>query len=81
LYHIQETLGFGSVIIDSKGVGRYVVSNKTHVLSLIYLFSGNLILSKRLIQFNNWVTSFNSIYNMNLQLHNDCLKLTLNSAW
>jgi hypothetical protein len=81
LYHIQETLGFGSVTTDAKGIGRYIVSNKDHILLLIYLFSGNIILSKRLIQFNNWVTSFNSIYGMDLHLQSKCLKLTLNSAW
>ena len=31
LYHIQETLGFGSVTIDAKGIGRYIVSNKDHI--------------------------------------------------
>jgi len=81
LYHIQETLGFGSVTTDAKGVGRYIVSNKNHILLLIYLFSGNIVLSKRLIQFNNWVTFFNSIYGMDLHLQSKCLKLTLNSAW
>lgn len=48
---------------------------------LIYLFSGNLILSKRLIQFNNWVTPFNTIHGMNLPLQSNCINLTLNSAW
>jgi len=37
LYHIKETLGFGGVVIDSKGVGRYTVSNRDHILLLIGL--------------------------------------------
>jgi len=80
LYYIPEILGFSSVTIDAKGVRRYIVSNKYHILLLIYLFTGNLILSKRLIQFNNWVTSFNTIYGINLHLQSKYLKFTFNSA-
>lgn len=81
LHHIKETLGFGVVTEDAGGVGRYTVSHKSHILLLIYLFSGNLVLSKRLTQFNNWVSFFNSLHGTNLALQKNALCLTLNSAW
>jgi len=58
---IKDTLGFGTVTIDSKGIGRFTVSNRDHIFLLILLFSGNFALSKRLTQFNTWVSAFNSL--------------------
>jgi LAGLIDADG endonuclease len=81
LYHIRDVLGFGSVSIDSKGIGRYQVSAREHILLLIYLFSGNLILNKRVTQFNAWVTAFNSLTGRSIALCNEALQLTLNTAW
>lgn len=68
---IKDTLGFGTVTIDSKGIGRYTVSNRDHIFLLILLFSGNLVLSKRLAQFNTWVSAFNA-------LTGNCLELCFN---
>jgi hypothetical protein len=81
LYHIQETLGFGSVYIDSKGIARYTVSDRKSILLLIYLFSGNLVLPKRLRQLNEWVSAFNNITGASLALCYATVKLTLDSAW
>jgi len=81
LYHIQKTLGFGLIIKDSKGYTRYVVTHRKDILSLILLFSGNIVLSKRLLQFNKWVITYNTLTNNNFQLYNNTTKLTLESAW
>jgi hypothetical protein len=62
-------------------MGRYTVSNRKHILLLIYLFSGNLVLSKRLTQFNTMVTAFNSITGSCLALCFNTVSLTLDSAW
>lgn len=78
---IKDTLGFGTVTIDSKGIGRYTVSNRDHIFLLILLFSGNLVLSKRLAQFNTWVYAFNALTGNCLELCFNPVRLTLDSAW
>lgn len=56
LYHIKETLGFGTVKYD-KGVNsyRFIVSDITSLTILAHLFNGNLFLKHRIEQLDKWI--------------------------
>ena len=59
LEYIQEILGFGKVIPQSKITSRYVTQNKKEIEILIHLFNGNLILPRRKKQFEKFIKGFN----------------------
>lgn len=54
---------------------RYMVDDKNSIKILISLFNGNLVLDKKISQFNNWLKLFNisEVYNKILP--------SLNDAW
>jgi hypothetical protein len=60
LEFIQETLGFGKVIPQSKTTSRYVTQNKKEIELFVYLFNGNLILPRRKEKFEEFVKGFNA---------------------
>jgi hypothetical protein len=49
LYHIQSTLGFGTVR-KSGNYYRYFVEDFKGVVLLCFIFNGNLVLSNRITQ-------------------------------
>lgn len=58
LYLIKKELGFGHVnSFIRKGVKYFVyrVSSRENIQRIIQLFNGNLVLTKRKIQFHNWL--------------------------
>lgn len=55
LHKIRTELGFGSVSVDKQGYWKYSVSDKKGIQRLISLFYGNLVLPKRIHQFQVWV--------------------------
>lgn len=59
LEYIQETLGFGKVIPQSKITSRYVTQNKKEIEILVHLFNGNLILPSKKVKFENFIKNFN----------------------
>lgn len=58
LYLIKKTLGFGSVKI-SKRKGKtywvYKIHSKKNLQKILFLFNGNLVLTKRKMQFERWL--------------------------
>lgn len=58
LYLIKKTLGFGSVKISKRKSGKYWVYkiySKKNIQKIIHLFNGNLVLTKRKVQFERWL--------------------------
>lgn len=80
LYEVQKVLGFGEVKLYGNYY-RYIVSEVDSILLLFYLFNGNLVLSHRLKQLENWVIALNSSEDLNLVLNTRLLKPTLRDAW
>ena len=60
LEFIQETLGFGKVIPQSKVTSRYLTQNKKEIELFVHLFNGNLILPRRKEKFEEFVKGFNA---------------------
>lgn len=61
LQYIQQTLGFGSVIVQSLGgqTHRFVVQNKVGIRLLCHLFNGNLVFPVRQAKFLVLLAEFN----------------------
>lgn len=61
LHYIRDTLGFGSVIIQStaNSTHRFVVQDKASVWLLCQLFNGNLVFPVRQAKFLAFLTAFN----------------------
>lgn len=65
LKKIRSELGFGTVFTYSQAgrvYARYLVTDKNGILSLIYLFNGNIHLQKVHERFTVWVEHSNSIF-------------------
>lgn len=97
LIHIQEILGFGSILHVVKGNHyRYTVQDNKNILILCNLFNGNLVIKNRIIQLNKWAEHLNkTIKNKNSHLRTrnhvnesflidfiwNPVHFTLNDAW
>lgn len=58
LFLIKKTLGFGYVTISKRKSGKYwvyKVYSKKNIQKIIRLFNGNLVLTKRKVQFEKWL--------------------------
>ena len=83
LYFIKERLGFGQVRVQDKlqNTHHFRVRDKTNLLKIITLFNGRLILEKRRVQFNKWLTAFNLKYKMSVDILQHHLEPALSNAW
>jgi hypothetical protein len=55
LYMVQATLGFGRVYMAGPNAAQFVVFAKAEVVLISVLFAGNLVLSKKRKQFDDWL--------------------------
>lgn len=60
LYRIRSILGFGKVS-SYNGIGRYIISDMKGIERLIFIFNGNLLLTKTNERFNNWLNKYNEL--------------------
>jgi LAGLIDADG endonuclease len=78
LKSIKETLGMGRVTsykqkTKVKGgeeiriYGRYLVDNPQDITALIYLFNGHLHIKKCQKKFEQWILTYNNLYNTNIK--------------
>lgn len=86
LQKIRQTLGIGCVstfLQQGSRYGRFVVQNKDKIACLIVLFNGNIQLQKVQTRFENWVITFNQIYNNNIQVlpKRQPHDISLQTAW
>lgn len=58
LYHIKDTLGFGTVK-HFNGFSRYIVNNKKDLEILISIFNGNIVLDNVKLRFKRWLDFYN----------------------
>lgn len=66
LYTIKKELGFGTVTAitatqNQNAHYRYTVSKLKHIKLLVFLFNGNLLLTKAQIRFVKWLECFNNL--------------------
>lgn len=84
---IQKKLGFGKTsFYQNKKWGimhRLTVEKKEHVQRLLHLFNGNLVLPKRYVQFEKWVSMARqkNICPPNFSLKKQRVKVSLKNAW
>jgi hypothetical protein len=81
LYQIKEKLGFGNITFDSKAnTYRYKVLDKPTLFKLALLFNGNLLLSHRINQLEEWIIILNLKFNI-IIFNNKNINISLNDAW
>lgn len=81
LHYIRTNLGFGKVS-KYNSYSRYIVANKTHVDKLIFIFNGNLVLSKTNFRFIDWLKARNFYSTEKIEYLNQESKLKFNdNAW
>ena len=80
LYKVKKGLGFGSVSKDRNFL-RFRVDDKRGIQRLQSIFNGNLVLPKRRIQFENWVSFKKKVQHSTFCLYNRPLMPTLKTAW
>lgn len=64
LFLIKKELGFGNVNSYSRGTEKYFVyrvSSRQNIQRIVELFNGNLVLTKRKLQFHNWLKVASSL--------------------
>lgn len=92
LFYIKKGLGFGRVqkytrSDTSEIYWSYLVDNKPNVQRIISLFNGNLVLPKRIVQFQKWIqiaATVNCLPSKFVNKQQDpasSISLTLNSGW
>jgi hypothetical protein len=59
LHHIQNVLGFGSVVKQGPRTHRFSVYQLAHIKALILLFNGNIVLPTRKPRFNAFINQYN----------------------
>jgi Cytochrome C and Quinol oxidase polypeptide I/LAGLIDADG endonuclease len=59
LHHIQNVLGFGSVVKQGPRTHRFSVYQLAHLKALILLFNGNIVLPTRKPRFNAFINQYN----------------------
>nr|YP_009184873.1 putative LAGLIDADG homing endonuclease [Jenufa minuta]ALO63004.1 putative LAGLIDADG homing endonuclease [Jenufa minuta] len=84
LFQIKKTLGFGSVIMSKKAnYWLYKVDDKKNFQRIILLLNGNLVLTKRYVQFNNWIEMAKKKDYLPLNFQNKQIKrqVSTKTAW
>lgn len=84
LYRIKKTLGFGSVKESAnKRYWIYKVDDKKNFQRIFFLLNGNLVLTKRYIQFNNWIKIANQLNFLpaNFQFKSIKRQISKQTAW
>ncbi len=85
MHKIRTILGFGVVYEIKKSDGsiysRYYTNKKENLLRLIYLFNGNLILTKKRIQFESFLLMVQKLWGIQIVLKEWTAKISLNNAW
>ena len=80
LYKVKKGLAFGSVSKD-RNFYRFRVDDKRGIQRLQSIFNGNLVLPKRRIQFENWISFKKKVQHSTFCLYNRSLMPTLKTAW
>ena len=81
LHYIRTNLGFGRVS-KYNSYSRYIVADKRHVDKLIFIFNGNLVLSKTKFRFIDWLKARNSYSTEKIEYINQESLLNFNdNAW
>jgi hypothetical protein len=61
LYHVQEVLSFGRVILDKvSNCYRFIIEDLSSMYKLAHLFNGNIILENRIDQLAKWLSVLES---------------------
>jgi hypothetical protein len=84
LHKIRKVLGFGRVLEYEKNgrkYARFYTSKREHILRLVVLFNGNLVLTKRREQFEEWLNVINQGWQLNIPLKHWTGCVTLQNAW
>jgi hypothetical protein len=84
LHKIHKLLGFGRILEyekNGKKYARFYTSKREHILRLVYLFNGNLVLTKRREQFTEWLNAINQGWQLNIPIKPFTGCVTLQNAW
>lgn len=84
MYKIRTTLGFGkisSLMYNNKIYWKYSVKNKLNLQRMMFLFNGNLVLSKKYVEFEKWVTLGEAILPKKFDLQKQQQCISLNNGW
>jgi hypothetical protein len=92
LFYIKKSLGFGRVRKYTRSetgeiYWTYLVDSKANVKRIIALFNGNLVLPKRIVQFQKWIQIAEKVNCLPSNFVNkqkdpaSSVPLTLNSGW
>jgi LAGLIDADG endonuclease len=84
LYYIKKELGFGSIIIRNephRNVGVFYITGQQNFYKLITIFNGNLCSEYKKIQFQKWLSVFNTQYKQNITLKFSNMEPSLNNGW
>lgn len=61
---------------------RWIVDNPSHILTLAFLFKGNLAIAHRIRQLALWVKALNNRFGPNtIKLKDTAVSVTLQDAW
>lgn len=89
LYYVHNKLGIGTVKHFPQGRSgnkndfyRWIVDNPSHILTLAFLFNGNLAIAHRIRQLALWVKALNNRFGPNtIKLKDTAVSVTLQDAW
>ena len=84
IHKIRSTLGFGTVSSftrKSEIYWRYKVEDKKGLQRLMNLFNGNLVLPKKYLQFQHWVTTGKAICPPNFSFKLQRVIVSLQTGW
>lgn len=84
IHKIRSTLGFGTVssfTLKSEIYWRYKVEDKKGLQRLMHLFNGNLVLPKKYLQFQHWVTIGKAICPPNFSFKLQRVIVSLQTGW
>jgi len=83
LFYIKKQLGFGSVSIQSifNKTHHYRVRDKKGILTLIKIFNGNIQTKSKNVQFKEWISAYNKIYNKNIVFIDNKNDISLYNSW
>lgn len=89
LYYVYNKLGIGTVKHFPQGRSgnkndfyRWIIDNPSHILTLAFLFNGNLAIAHRIRQLALWVKALNSRFGPNtIKLKDTAVSVTLQDAW
>jgi hypothetical protein len=82
LIEIKTKLNLGTITINSKSSSAtWRVSSEREILLLIEIFNGNIYLTKRQSQFDNWVNNYIRKTKVDIELKPHKFKPSLNNGW